>query len=88
MGMEERRRHLVMLRVGGLGFDRDRTGAQIVEQTIEPLRAQLAVVDRFVAQALAHQLAHAEADHAVRQPAALATVDQPAIARFGGRGAA
>jgi hypothetical protein len=85
MRMEERRRHLVVLRVGSLGFDGNRTRAQVVQQTVEPLRTQLAVIDRFVAQTLAHQLTHAETDQAVGQPAAFAALDQPAITCLNGR---
>jgi hypothetical protein len=79
MRFEERAGHLVMLCVGRLRLDRDRTCAQFVQQRIVGRCAPLAVVRMFVAQALPHQRAHPGADQRIWQPAALAAPDQPVV---------
>ena len=63
---KEGRRQLVVLLVGHLGGNRDRTLAQLVEQSTRTIRAEFAVVLPLFDQALPHQLAHSKTDQPIR----------------------
>jgi hypothetical protein len=75
MRMKKRCGYFVVLVIGRLGFNGDGTRTQVIEKTIEPLRASFAVVEAFIAEPLTHQSAHAKTDQRIRQPAAFAATD-------------
>ena len=79
MREEKRWRQLIVLRVGGLRFDRDRTGAQFVDEPVEAERARFAVAGGFVGETASHELAHGEANERVGDAPTFAPVDQPAV---------
>jgi hypothetical protein len=56
---------------------------QLVQQRIEAPRTQFAVVQTLVSQALAHEGAHARTNEPIRQPSALAALDEPAVTGVG-----
>ncbi len=74
--LEEARRQFVVLRVGGVGVDRDRTGAQPGQQVAVALPRARGVGGLLLAQSRAAQAADADAGDRIRHPAALAQFDR------------